>query len=139
MSGTKPSVLYIIARDFRGSRLYLAEKHGGNGFRWVDEASKATALRLGLDSAMDAVERASREYGAACAVLDEKGNLLQTATASHITRREADMRSRMAREVANVGAQRASRHAASRRAITAQPAEIHRKDCGCEHCGVLTS
>lgn len=77
MSGTKPINVPVafIVRDFRGARLFLESVHRGNGFRWVADRSRACALEP--SDALALCERASREYGAKCAVIDAQGNMAQ--------------------------------------------------------------
>ena len=81
MSGTKPvKPSNIIARDFRGSRLYLESLHSSNGMRWT--SNQRSAMRLDMDAALQVCERASREWGTKCAVLDSAGNLAQRVVQS---------------------------------------------------------
>jgi hypothetical protein len=78
MLGTKPTVL--IVRDFRGSRLFLAEVTHGKGFRWISDSHKA--MKFSAEEALAICERASREWGTQCAVLDTEGNLAQPKAAT---------------------------------------------------------
>ena len=85
MSGTKPPLsasraMHIIVREFRGSRLYLASVAAHKGMHWTDD--KAKSLKLTAEEALQISERASREWGAACAVLDSEGNLAQRQQAN---------------------------------------------------------
>ena len=76
MSGTKPvKPSNIIARDFRGARLYLESLHSSNGMCWTN--NQRSAMRLDMGAALQVCERASREWGTKCAVLDSAGNLAQ--------------------------------------------------------------
>ena len=74
MSGTQPSKpSNIIAREFRGVRLYLKSVHAGRGMRWL--ADKTKAAKFLMPEALTICERASGEWGTQCAVLDNAGNL----------------------------------------------------------------
>ena len=76
MSGTKPSKpSNIIAREFRGVRLYLHSVHAGRGMHWL--ADKTKAAKFLMPEALTICDRASREWGTQCAVLDSAGNLAQ--------------------------------------------------------------
>ena len=80
MSGTQPSKpSNIIAREFRGARLYLKSVHAGRGMRWL--ADKTKAAKFLMPEALTICERASREWGIQCAVLDSAGNLAQRINA----------------------------------------------------------
>lgn len=74
MSGTKPS---IIVRSFRGQQLFLVGVHSGRGYHW--SADRSEALVMDYYDALDIARRATREYGAECAVLDKDGVLTQPA------------------------------------------------------------
>lgn len=135
MSNGKKPVLatFNVVRDFRGARLYLQGMFQGNGYRWIADQSRAQVFAL--DAAMQAVERASRDWGTACAVLDTNGQLAQTAAAAKINAKGAQMRERMAREVAAQGNQRVLRQAAARvksrpEILCAMPS-VHPAVCDC--------
>ena len=69
---------HIVTRDFRGIRLYLQDfARSTSAWRWVSDQRKAQ--RMTLAAALDASERASREWGAHCAVMDAQGTLAQSA------------------------------------------------------------
>ena len=68
MSGTKP-ITHNVVRGFRGQLLYLVSLHANHGFRWVADRKQALALSTPED-ALKIAERASREYGAKCTVVD---------------------------------------------------------------------
>ena len=83
MSGTQPSKpSNIIAREFRGARLYLKSVHAGRGMRWL--ADKTKAAKFLMPEALTICERASREWGTQCAVLDSAGNLAQRINAPSV-------------------------------------------------------
>lgn len=126
-TGKKPALVpqYVIVREFRGARLYLATTYTGRGYRWVND--RKAALPMTLDAAMNTVEAASRDWGTACAVLDTDDNLLRPSERQSLENRTATaMRERMAREVAAAGNARVMRQAAAR--------QSHRLGCGCDHC-----
>ena len=80
MSGTQPTKpSNIIAREFRGARLYLHSVHAGRGMRWL--ADKTKAAKFLMPEALTICDRASREWGTQCAVLDTAGNLAQRINA----------------------------------------------------------
>ena len=69
MSGTQPSKpSNIIAREFRGARLYLHSVHAGRGMRWL--ADKTKAAKFLMPEALTICDRASRKWGTQCAVLE---------------------------------------------------------------------
>jgi hypothetical protein len=72
MNGTKPT--NIVTREFRGARLYLQSNNRAARY-WSWTADKAKAMRLFMNDALDSSERAAREWGAKCAVIDAQGNL----------------------------------------------------------------
>lgn len=76
MIGTKPKDVLIV-RDFRGTRLFLASLHINQGMRWT--VDKAVAQRFQPDEALAVSERASREWGTKCAVIDATGTMLRKA------------------------------------------------------------
>ncbi len=80
MIGKQPKPANIIAREFRGSRLYLESLHSSNGMRWTN--NQRSAMRLEMGAALQVCEHASREWGTTCAVLDSAGNLAQRVPTS---------------------------------------------------------
>jgi hypothetical protein len=81
MSGTKPT--NIIARDFRGSRLYLQSIHHGKGMRWHADIKQAMSFEM--TEALTVCDRASRDWGAKCAVLDAQDNLITQVVSGRVT------------------------------------------------------
>lgn len=76
MTGKKPTA--TIARDFRGSRLYLVRvTRAPKGYRWT--ADKAKALHFQPREAALLAREASRDYGAACTVTDTDGSVFKPA------------------------------------------------------------
>lgn len=76
MTGTKPSTGYTVRRAFRGSVLWLTHYEA----RPLSMQWSTRGERLKFESsaaALAAADKAAREYGAECAVLDPSGNLLQ--------------------------------------------------------------
>jgi hypothetical protein len=79
MIGKTPSLTHIVARDFRGQRLYLQDfARASSTWRWTNDRNKSQ--RLSLPAAMQASERASREWGAKCATLDVSGTVAKTSS-----------------------------------------------------------
>lgn len=80
MIGTKPQPAeraHLVVREFRGQRLYLQDFARTNStYRWTANVSKAQ--RMSLPTAIDASDRASREFGARCSTIDAQGNMAQT-------------------------------------------------------------
>lgn len=69
----------IVARTFRGSRLYLVSvDRAGAAFVWSSDRSKAQAFEPA--AALAHAESAARLYAADCAAMDVRGQLLEPAT-----------------------------------------------------------
>jgi hypothetical protein len=71
----KPS--NVVVRDFRGTRIYLESLHASKGMLWHTDQSRA--MRFEHSDALRVCEKASREWGTKCAVLDMTGTLAQPA------------------------------------------------------------
>ena len=76
-TGPTPRRGYVIRRSFRGQTLYLThfDLRLGNDFRWQADSDRA---RIFTDpgEAISLCETASREYGAACAVISPDGSAI---------------------------------------------------------------
>ena len=66
-----------IAIDFRGTRIYLESLHENKGMRWHTDQSRA--MRFEHGDALRICEKASREWGTKCRVLDMAGAAAQPA------------------------------------------------------------
>lgn len=73
MIGKQPKPANVVSRTLRNARLYLTSTHTNHGMRW--HADAAQAMRLEMPDALALCERASKEWGVSCAVLDAQGNL----------------------------------------------------------------
>lgn len=72
---------YIVSRSFRGSQLFLtAYSDKPLSFHWLNDRSKSQVFESSA-AALKAADRAAREYGAKCAVIDPNDNLLEPAKA----------------------------------------------------------
>lgn len=79
MIGKLPSLTHIVARVFRGQRLYLQDfARASSTWRWSNDSNKAQ--RLSLPAAMQAADRASREWGAKCACISVRGEVAKTSS-----------------------------------------------------------
>jgi hypothetical protein len=82
MSGKRPSLGFQVVRGFRGQMMYLVSTHTGNGFHWVADAKQGVVFDT-VDAAHQAAERASREWGAKCTVVDTSDAAHVIAKAAH--------------------------------------------------------
>jgi len=72
---------HVISRGFRGATLYLVTMSRATKY-WHWSADRTAALRFETHAAaLAAADRAAREYGAACAVVDPAGNIAEPAAA----------------------------------------------------------
>ena len=100
----------VISRSFRGATLYLTAHSGRTLFTWSADKSKAEPFETAA-AALAVADRAAREYGADCAVIDAPGNLIQPAAARGVERETLRAKGSAARalEFATITAQPSER------------------------------
>lgn len=75
----------IIVRSFRNTRLYLTDtSQAARFYRWASDRAKAVAFATSI--ALGICERASREYGADCAVQDATGTMAKPSNVTDAER-----------------------------------------------------
>jgi hypothetical protein len=75
----------IIVRSFSGSQLYLTDiSQAARFYRWSSDRTKAVAFESSI--AWNIYERASREYGADCAIQDATGTMAKPSSVTDAER-----------------------------------------------------
>lgn len=78
MSNSAASRLFVVARQFRGARLYLVD-HAAGSAAFVWSANIRQAMRFDAIGAAQMADKARAQYGADCAPIDATGHTVNIA------------------------------------------------------------